>query len=131
MQTIYLSGASAELSLCEQWRDELILSGFILTLDWMRKIRNIGIADTHLDAEEQRHIARMDLQGVQDSEIFWLILPETSHTFGAWVELGYALGLQDRPSIVISGRWRSIFDQLADHRFVTHEDAFTFIQTFR
>jgi hypothetical protein len=128
MKTIYLSGASAELSLCETYRDQLIAEGWTLTLDWMKKIREVGIADQHLDTFSQRRVAYDDLCAAGKADVFWLILPNLHNTIGAWVELGWVLALEDQPEIVISGSWRSIFDQTTTNRFHTHNEAFDFIQ---
>jgi hypothetical protein len=88
MKTIYLSGASADLAMCEAYRDKLIAQGWTITLDWMKKFRNMGATDHSFSVREQQHIARADLSGVRSAQVFWLILPETSLTIGAWVELG-------------------------------------------
>lgn len=132
MHSIYLSGASSELVLCESYRDKLVNDGWHIELDWMAKIRASGIGDTSLPVRGQQHVAQTDLWAVSRAECFWLVLPSApSRTIGAWVELGYALALEDAPVIVISGQWNSIFDQLGEKRFVTHDEAFAYIHKLR
>jgi hypothetical protein len=134
MKTIYLSGASAELSLCESYRDRILQKGFVLTLDWMKKIREVGIADTALSVQDQRRIALADLQAVRRADIFWLLLPSKYRvTIGAWVELGTAWGQPGTTRVIISGPRHSIFDQIVTEslRFNEHEEAYSYlIQTY-
>ena len=133
MQTIYLSGASSELTLCESYRDKLLEQGWTITRDWMQVIRDKGGADAILPVRDQRRLAIADLEAVREAQIFWLLLPTPPlRTIGAWVELGFALGLDPRhdkrPFIMISGTWCSIFYQLADERFDSHDKALSFVQ---
>ena len=133
MQTIYLSGASSQLALCESYRNDLLEQGWTITRDWMQVIRDKGGADAVLPVRDQRHCACADLEAVREAQVFWLLLPTPPlRTTGAWVELGFALGLDPRhnkrPFIMISGAWCSIFDQLADERFSTHNEALAFIR---
>jgi hypothetical protein len=127
----YLSGASAELALCESYRDRLLWAGHKITLDWMARTRANSTADARLSVREQARIAQGDLWAADNAGIFWLLLPGAGvHTIGAWVEFGYVLGLEDAPIVIVSGPWNSIFDQLGQRRFETHEEAFAHIREF-
>ena len=134
---IYLAGASKEIALCEGYRDRLKAAGHEITEDWMVAIRGAVAADSVLPKEERARCARMDLAGVSLADIFWLVVPEGT-SLGVWVELGYALAFKkqyrysgglgvEEPLVVVSGPWRSIFQDLADRTFATHEEAFAFL----
>ncbi len=128
---LYLAGASKELPLCETLRDRLTAAGHTVTRNWMADVRaNEHRPDSDISKAERAAFARADLEGVAACNVFWLVTPEGS-SIGAWVELGYALRRAEEskfnPVIVVSGPWRSIFGDLADYAFATHEDAFTFL----
>lgn len=132
MTAIYLAGASKELSLCETLRDRLTAAGHRVTRNWMADVRaNAHRTDADISRDERRAFARADLDGVAACNVFWLVTPEGS-SLGSWVELGYALRRADEsqfplePVIVVSGPWRSIFGDLADYSFATHEEVLTF-----
>jgi hypothetical protein len=126
---IYLSGASKNIELCEQYRDQLLAAGHTLAHDWMKGIRDHGgVSDADTDRYQQKKIAQIDLRAATECQIFWLLLPTVEiHTIGAWVELGAALTSNTSPVIIVSGPWRSIFETLADHRFSDHRTAAAWI----
>lgn len=131
MTAIYLAGASKEFERCETFRDRLIAAGHHVTRNWMADVRaNAHRPDGDIGKAERAAYARADLEGVAACNVFWLVTPELP-SLGAWVELGYALRRSDeaqfQPVIVVSGPWRSIFGDLADYSFATHEEAFEFL----
>lgn len=118
---VYIAGASAEVELCERYRDRLHANG-IDVHDWMSRVRaNPRRHDRAIPETERRRIAAQNANAVASADVFWLLIPETT-TIGAWVELGIAFG-SARPAIIVSGPWRSIFADLAD-QFSSHEHAF-------
>jgi hypothetical protein len=128
---IYLAGASKELDRCETLRDRLTAAGHRVTRNWMADVRaNAHRPDADIGKEERAAYARADLDGVAACGVFWLVTPELP-SLGAWVELGYALRRADEspylPLIIVSGPWRSIFGDLADFTFSTHEEALAYL----
>lgn len=122
---IYLAGASAEVELCERYRDRLRAAGVEVAHDWMSGVRaNHRRHDRALPDKERRRIAARNANAVASADVFWILVPQTP-TIGAWVELGIAFG-SARPAIIVSGPWRSIFADLAD-QFSEHEHAFDHI----
>lgn len=119
---IYVAGASKEVDMVYSYVQRLQLAGFTITHDWCAQVK-ANPADVNIDPETRAWHAERDLGGVGTAWRFWLITPE-GQSVGAWVELGYALGLM-RPlsRIVVSGPWRSIFTDIVK-RYETHEEAF-------
>lgn len=120
---VYIAGASAEVDLCERYRDRLHAHG-IDVHDWMSRVRtNPHRHDRAIPEAERRRIAAQNANAVAIADVFWLLVPETP-TIGAWVELGIAFG-SARPAVLVSGPFalRSIFADLADG-FTEHEHAF-------
>lgn len=132
-RSIYLAGASAEVGLCERYRDRLREAGFTITHDWMADVRAheaVGLGEWELPLNVRRASAMECLVGVEQAGIVWVLLPK-GQSIGAWVELGYALsratsGLAPDLKLVVSGGWRSIFGDLAVH-YAFHEAAFAAI----
>lgn len=132
-RSIYLAGASAEVALCERYRDRLQEAGFTITHDWMRDVRAheaAGLGEWELPINVRRASAMGCLAGVDQASLVWVLLPK-GQSIGAWVELGYALRLATSApapdfKVVVSGGWRSIFGDLAIH-YTHHEIAFAAI----
>lgn len=117
----YVASASAEVALCERYRDRLRALR-VEVHDWMGRVRaNPHRHDRAIPEAERRRIAAQNANAVASADVFWLLVPETP-TIGAWVELGIAFG-SARPVIIVSGPWRSIACDLAD-QFSSHEHAF-------
>jgi hypothetical protein len=137
---IYVAGASSEMPLIETLMRRLREAGHTITHDWTFDVRNAGSASPD-DAVVRKTAARKDLRGVAESEVTWLVKPaETSTSTGAWVELGYGIGLKDAaavhgiefhdafPMLVASGGTKKcIFADLVDREFEEHEEALAFI----
>lgn len=125
----YLSGASAEVALCQSWIRKLEAKGHECTHDWTASvIANTGKPDAELSDKERSDFAYADLHGVENADVFWLLVPPVGRSAGAWVELGAALTCESMPKVVASGDIkRSIFTSVADVCFSTHEAAFDFL----
>lgn len=137
---IYVAGPSREphITEIETFIHALESSGkFTITEeDWTKAVRTAGGVGSPDDPGIRRTAATADLAGVEHASIVWVLqLEETSTSTGAWVELGYALGLRDldipyhrTPTIIVSGASRNcIFADLADYRFLDHKDALAFL----
>ena len=142
---IYVAGASSEMALIETLMRRLREAGHTITHDWTVDVRNAGSASPD-DSVVRKTAARKDLRGIAESDVTWLVKPaETSTSTGAWVELGYGIGLKDEsvdryaikfqdasPMLVASGSSKKcIFADIVDHEFEEHEEALAFILQLR
>jgi nucleoside 2-deoxyribosyltransferase len=130
MTAIYLAGASAEIDTCKRCMRALREAGHVVTFDWTAAISEratAGLSDRDLTPEERRMFAGLDLKGVTDADLIWVLAPQPPNaSTGCWAELGYALALG--PYIVVSGSWqRCIFTDLADQCFDDHDAALAWI----
>ena len=134
LKTIYHAGASSEVDLIEKQNAVLVEEGWKITFDWTIPVRKAGSGSPD-DKDIRRSAALADLEGVVMADVVWISQPEGSSTStGVWVELGYALAKREYkggthgPKIVVSGTsMKCIFADLADFRFMSHEDALDFI----
>jgi hypothetical protein len=124
---IYVAGASKEIEIIEGFLARLRRAGYVITHDWTQDMREEalkGKTDVELTPEERARYAKLDLAGVESCEVFWLAVP-ANQSLGAWIELGFALALRAQsgvsPVLMVSGPASSIFTDLADFRFPTHE----------
>jgi|HubBroStandDraft_1064217.scaffolds.fasta_scaffold38917_6 hypothetical protein len=123
---LYLAGASAEVEVCEWYRDRLLAEGVEIVHNWMAGVRaNPERRDNEIPRRDRKRIAATCANYVTEADVFWLLSPRES-TIGAWVELGIAFG-SARSTIVVSGPWRSVFGDLADLQFTEHAHAFEHI----
>lgn len=103
--------------------------GHDITHDWTKSViahKAKGQSDDVLSRADRYRYAAEDLDGVARADVFWLRVP-ANLSLGAWIEMGYAIGL--RKTIVVSGdHGRSIFTEIADMSYSTHNDA---IEHFR
>lgn len=94
-------------------------------------------SDAELTDEEQRTFAASDLIGVGNADLVWHIVASYKGSRGAYVELGYAMGLRTwraasdkkMPVVIASGAdvRKSIFHALCENVFATHDDALAWI----
>lgn len=134
---MYVAGASSEReTVAKPWMVKLIAAGVEITHDWTVDFLNVDTSsggDELLTPRERHARAKTDLEGVQRADVFWMLAPSAKAFSGAWVEMGYALGLRDyatiqgnRPIVVVSGETRNatIFAELSCWSFPTHQAAF-------
>jgi hypothetical protein len=143
VKKIYVAGASAQIELIEIFIAKLKEAGWEITFDWTVKVREVGNASPD-DPDVRRDAALADLDGVRRAKVLWLVQPDaTSTSTGAWVELGSALERRalaenhpDTPHgvgvetvfVVVSGSSKKcIFSDLADMRFLSHDDALDYL----
>jgi len=133
LKKIYVAGASSELDMIRYVMKKLQDSGNLeITYDWTIPVAKFGSEGKELTSAERREYAAKDLAGVGGADYFWLLVPGNK-SVGAWVELGAAISNRrspptyNRPVIVVSGDLSSIFTELADKRFTTHEEALTWL----
>lgn len=135
MKNIYVAGASKEIELCEKYIDKLREVGFHSTHDWPKVIRAVGESNPRdASLEQMLKWSEEDFNGVWQAHFVWLLIPE-NYSLGSWIEYGAALGLRhldnhptERLQAIVSGDWKkSIFTSMADQRFDTHEEAFTWL----
>ena len=146
MTSIYVAGAWIEQHLrARPMIAALKAAGISITRDWTRPEGDIGVgSDSALTHEERVSLSNLNLQGVLDADIFWLLAANEKGSTGAWVELGAALAARrmrrefvaiahgeifERPTIVVSGAKarRTIFTELADNLFNTDGEALSHI----
>jgi nucleoside 2-deoxyribosyltransferase len=135
---VYVATYSFPIEWAEGWMAKVRESGHRITFDWTVPVREAGSGSPD-DAGIRRAAALADLRGVESADVVWLIQPEaTSTSTGAWVELGFALAHKEaaalregakRPLIMVSGESKKcIFADLADMRFLSHDDAFEYLK---
>lgn len=130
---VYLAGASAEVELCEWYRDRLLAAGVEIAHNWMASVRSDPERrDNEIPIKDRRRIAASCANAVAGADVFWLMVPQDPSvhvTIGAWVELGIAFG-SARTSIIVSGPWCTIFADLSD-RFTEHDHALDHIVSLK
>jgi nucleoside 2-deoxyribosyltransferase len=131
MNRIYVAGGFLEKDAISQYMRRLEAAGYVITQDWTvaeaTPAKLAMTSDADLTEEESYKIAKDDLKGVADADIVWHIVASYKGSRGAYVEVGYALGLKQL--LVVSGpdRRKSVFHSLADEKFDLHEQAFDFL----
>ena len=99
---VYVAAASSEPDRARIAMD-LVRSNprMMLAYDWLADIEGEDTPDDQLSDEDRLMYAEVDLRGVLEADVLWLLSPEKA-TKGAWVEFGYAMGA-GIPTIVVSG----------------------------
>ena len=121
---VYLAGSSRELDDVKRYMAALRDAGIEITADWVAAIEAAGDANP-ADDEVRRKASDADLDGVDDADIVWLMVPREGSA-GAWVELGYAIA--HAKTIVVSGEYRKCtFTVEADVLLEHHEAALAWI----
>jgi hypothetical protein len=124
---LYLAGSSLEAEMVAAFAQKVTELSHSITWSWWEAVlanKAAGIPDTALSADDRRWHAEVDLKAVMRAEVFWLLTPPTGGA-GCFVELGAALSAGS--IVVASGPWRTIFTELCDHRFSTHEEALAWL----
>jgi hypothetical protein len=135
---IYVAGGAQEReTVVQPMMKRLREAGFVITLDWTESEGfRIGLGDDKLSPLQREMQALEDLDGVDQAEVVWLMVPGYRGSRGSYLEFGYALALWRRmprfangcrlPILVVSGEsWKgTIFTELADMKFDDHEQAF-------
>lgn len=140
---IYVAGASAELERAESAIASLRAAGHEITHDWPAVIRRVriegGQKDSDLTDEERHGHAHDDLLAVERADVLWLLVPDAP-TSGAWVELGFAIGLAwpdtatEGPRLVIvSGakHRNALFCSMGDQAFDDDQAALDWLKNYR
>lgn len=124
---VYVAGASVAPERARRFMDLVDAHKYTTVIqDWTAPIaehRDRGVPDHQLDPTMRGHWSGQDLDAVAGCEIFVMLPEPRLPSKGAWVELGYALGLRVErlrregagwPYIIVAGgERRSIFT--ADH----------------
>lgn len=135
MRRIYLAAASSTRETeAKPYIARLRAAGWDISFDWTIEV---DAAEAHPTAyefmsENTLNNCDLDLRGVETADVVWVLAPsKPSTSTGAWVELGYALGLalargfDQRPYILVSGDYeRCLFTRRADQLIADHEKAF-------
>ena len=128
---VYVASATEQYALVEHYIDRLRLAGIEISFEWTPDYKAGGFKpDAKLSDIHRRYIAKMDARGVRDADLVWVMTPEVKeHGCGMWVEMGIAIALSKR--VVVSGPLakRTVFSELAEVCFTTHEEAFKHILT--
>lgn len=142
---IYVCGGFEERDLISGFMRRLEGLGHAITCDWTKAEAQVPgkTSDAELSDEEQQTFALTDLVGVADADFVWHIVAGYKGSRGAYVELGYAMGMRTwrsttggevdtpmaMPYIIASGSdvRKSIFHSLCDKTFPSHEEAFEWI----
>lgn len=107
--SVYLSGASKEVSRVRQWASHLVRTGLFRFVDpwWSADVERWSGRDCYQTREEQARVAAQHQRAICESEILWLLAPN-AYSLGALVEWGYGLALVDllgdkAPVLCVSG----------------------------
>jgi len=131
---VYIAGSSKEISRVRKWIAALRAAGYEITCDWtidVEAAQKLGRLPTD---EEAIPLAIMDMNGVLNATILWMLRPDTEST-GVHSEIGIALGWNEAikrfgvgeerlVTIASGGNSKNIFSLLADRVFATDEEAF-------
>ncbi len=99
---VYVAASSDELDRAATAMLAVRNQGWRVAEDWVSTIRQVGVANPADVSRDARRGWSLDaLDGVQRAAAVWLLAPEVGHGRGAFVELGFALGLGRR--VVVSG----------------------------
>lgn len=91
---VYVAGASAEVQRCERFMRAVRGIGCEVAHDWTAEVLGEDRPDHAIPDVEARQYVSTDLLGVARSDVLVVLVPYDYTTVGAWVELGYALGLE-------------------------------------
>jgi hypothetical protein len=87
---IYVAGSSRELERAEAAIAACRALGHKITVDWPAAMR-ANPADHELSPADQEHYARLDIRGVLEADLVWLLIPDRANpSAGAWFEAGVA-----------------------------------------
>lgn len=143
---VYVIGASRQIVRCRHWIEQLETSGIRVVFDWTKPVEKYGSVGAGLQPSERLFFARQDLKGIDETDLIWFLTPHLDVvTYGAWLELGYAMAAAPVKRRV-AGAWserakpivvsppasdRLIFAGLPQFQeFANDEDAFAFIQGY-
>jgi len=107
---VYVATAFAHRDHASKWMRMLEEKGIEITFDWT-ECENPVRGELELTLDRQRELAELDSEGVADSDITWIVAPESGGC-GCWFEMGYALGLGKK--VIVSGHRRTIFTALEE-----------------
>jgi hypothetical protein len=126
-QRIFISASYTEKLVAREYMRAVESLGYYVTRDWTR--HEYACTDRELPPELAKRHANEDLTGVQACNIFWMLVPTPPATSkGAWLELGAALAIP-HCRVIVSGDLRaSIFLQLVDKGFETHDEALVWLK---
>lgn len=128
---IYIAGASRELDLVSSYIDKVEASRHRINLDWTAAIRENmakGLTDKDMSREDRKKHAEMDRDAVFHADCVWLMVPEDpKSSIGCWVEFGMAVA--SGATVIVSGKNASIFCELADYIFETHDEALEWLRS--
>lgn len=134
MNKIYVAGGFRErTTIVKPYVERLQQAGWEITENWAVRDQDFSYGgDQNVPTATRIAAASANFAGVFSADILWLICPGYSGARGSWAEMGIALGLRSfnhAIKIVVSGpEWRySVFTELADHKFDTHEEAFSWL----
>lgn len=126
---VYVASATEQYGLVEHFVDRLRAVGIEISFEWTPDYRAGGFKpDAQLSDIHRRYVAKMDSCGVKEADLVWVITPDVKeHGCGMWVEMGMALALGKR--VIMSGKLarRTVFSELAEACFQTHEEALVHI----
>jgi len=128
---IYIAGASKEMDLISSYMRKVESLGHTISLDWTVPIREniaLGKTDADLTKEDRKRHANADMFAVGDADLVWLLVPaEPKSSLGCWIEFGLAVAFGCH--VIVSGPNASIFCELADHLFATHDEALEWLRS--
>lgn len=105
-------------------RDRLFHEGHQVVGTWLDEVTKPDVLSTE---QFDKRLALKDLQEIREADCFILDTQEESTTGGRMVELGFALA--HMKLLYVVGRPLCIFTHLADKKFDSWGDLFTYFET--
>ena len=114
LQGVYVAGSSAEIERARGWMQKLRERGVHVSSTWPEVVAAEGGQANPRDAtvEQRKGWSLTDIKQATGSQVFWLLMPQGPHSFGAAFEYGFFVALcpDGKATHVVSGdHLRTIF----------------------
>lgn len=132
MTRVYVAASSADIDRAERWMAALRDAGHQVTSTWTANVRKVGAANPRHASEAERVLWSTDcFVQISASDLVWLLVPPPEKpSFGAWIEVGYALAcqqLEGTRSLISSGDTKQSIFCAMGVELVHDADAFAWI----
>jgi hypothetical protein len=143
---IYVAGSSHEIGRAKHWTRQLDSMMFEVVSDWPHLIENRGFVNPeNIPTEELQTYANHDLDNITSANIIWQLSTNEHCSLGSAFEAGFAYASrvtsdgggsganENRSYWIVSGpgQKKNIFTTLADDFYLTDDEAFEAIVSWR
>lgn len=126
---VYVSASSAEKDRAKKWMDALRAKGIHVSSTWIEVVEKEGggVANPRdASVDDRKNWAQKDVREALCSQVFWLLMPNGPHSFGAAFEYAafVIMSNEELQSHVVSGdHMKTIFSAFSQC-FNNDEEAF-------